>query len=138
MLALRETKSKVMILAIPAVVFGLMHLGNNGISVMAVINLILYGLLAGYCFYRSGNIWLPAGFHITWNFVQGNVYGFSVSGFRTSSFTKTVVVKETPFTGGAFGPEGGIGVTIALVIIFVGVYYYYRNRPASAFMEQDA
>lgn len=136
MLALRETKSKALIIVAPAVVFGALHLGNNGVSVLAVINLVGFGLFAGYCFYRSGNIWLPIGFHIAWNFVQGNVYGFHVSGTTNYSFVKLKVLKETIFTGGEFGPEGGLGVTIALIVVFVLVRVYYRNRSDSVFMEE--
>lgn len=135
MLALRETKSKALIIGVPAVVFGALHLGNNGISVLALLNLVGFGLFAGYCFYRSGNIWLPIGFHIAWNFVQGNVYGFHVSGTTNYSFIEMKVLKETVFTGGEFGPEGGLGVTIALVVMFVFVRIYYRNRPESVFMK---
>lgn len=136
MLALKQTKSKVLIIGIQAVIFGMMHLGNNGVSIWAVINLILFGVFTGYCFYRSGNIWLPIGFHIAWNFVQGNVYGFHVSGMTDSSLMNMKVVKETIFTGAAFGPEGGLGVTISLVLLMLSVVYYYRKRQKSQFEQE--
>lgn len=135
MLALRETKSKALIIGAPAVVFGALHLGNPGISVLAFLNLVGFGLFAGYYFYRSGNIWLPIGFHIAWNFVQGNVYGFHVSGTTNYSIVESKVLKETVFTGGEFGPEGGLGVTIALIVMYVLAKVYYRKRPESEFMK---
>lgn len=136
MLALRQTKSKVLIIGIQAVIFGIMHLGNTGVSIWAVINLILFGVFAGSCFYRSGNIWMPIGFHIAWNFVQGNVYGFHVSGMTDSSLMSMEIVKETVFTGGIFGPEGGLGVTISLVLLMIFANRYFRNRPKSVFEQE--
>lgn len=136
MLALKESHRPGLILSFPSLIFGCLHLGNDGISPLAFINLIGFGLYASYCFYRSGNIWLTIGFHLTWNFVQGNVYGFYVSGTKDYSFANLKIVKETIFTGGEFGPEGGLGVTIALILMFIVTKIYYRNRPASTFMTE--
>lgn len=128
MCSLRETENPLLIFLLPACLFGLTHLGNNGVTVLAIINLIGFGLFAGYCFYRSGSIWLSIGFHITWNFVQGNVYGFQVSGVNNYSFIKLHTIKHTIITGGTFGPEGGLGVTIALALIFVITSYRYKKQ----------
>lgn len=136
MLALRQTKSKVLIIGVQAVIFGIMHLGNNGVTIWAVINLILFGVFTGYCFYRTGSIWLPIGFHIAWNFVQGNVYGFHVSGMTDCSLMRMEVVKETIFTGGTFGPEGGLGVTVSLIFLMIIANCYFRRRPKSIFEQE--
>lgn len=133
MLALKGTRSKLLIILVPSVIFGLMHMGNNGISVLALANLFLFGLLASYCFYRSGNIWFPIGMHITWNYFQGNIFGFRVSGTTNYSLVNLNIVKENIFTGGEFGPEGGIGVTIALILMFLVVRFYYRNLGQNSF-----
>lgn len=135
MLALKESKNPLLILGLPSLVFGFMHLGNEGVTPLAIINLVGFGLYASYCFYRSGNIYLPIGFHFAWNFVQGNIYGFHVSGIQNYSSLKLDIVKENIFTGGAFGPEGGLGVTIALILIFILTRFYYRNRSESPFMK---
>lgn len=137
MLALKPSHNRRLILLFPSIIFAAMHFGNEGVTPLAIINLTGFGLYASYCFYRSDNIWLPIGFHLTWNFVQGNVYGFHVSGTTNYSLVKMKIIKETIFTGGAFGPEGGLGVTIALIIMFVITYFYYKNRPASSFMTAD-
>lgn len=133
MLALKGTRSKLLIILVPSVIFGLMHMGNNGISVLALTNLFLFGLLASYCFYRSGNIWFPIGMHITWNYFQGNIFGFRVSGTTNYSLVNLTIVKENIFTGGEFGPEGGIGVTVALILMFLVVRFYYRNLGQNLF-----
>ncbi|SCW32131.1 hypothetical protein SAMN02910456_00534 [Ruminococcaceae bacterium YRB3002] len=101
-----------------AVLFAALHLLNDGISVLAFINLVLFGLFASVMFVRTGNIWMCSAVHSIWNFVQGNFYGISVSGnelldsvFRTS-FNSSMTI----WNGGDFGLEGGLGVTIVLVL----------------------
>lgn len=100
--------------------FALFHLGNSGVSIMAVLNIFLFGLFAALYFIRRGNIWGIAAIHSMWNFAQGNIFGCEVSGNNMgSSIIETVQVgSNTMFNGGAFGPEGGLGVTI---VLFVGI-----------------
>jgi len=136
MLGLKETRNKGVIIGGSAVIFGAMHLGNNGVTFLAVGNLILFGIVAGYCFYRSGSIWMTIGIHIAWNFLQGNIYGFPVSGGQDYSIITIHIPKANWVTGGTFGPEGGLGVTIALIFMFIFCKGYYRNQKENAFLEQ--
>lgn len=133
MLGLKETKSKGIIIGVSAVIFGAMHLGNNGVTLLAIGNLTLFGIVAGYCFYRSGSIWFTIGMHITWNFFQGNIYGFPVSGGQDYSIITLSIPKENIFTGRAFGPEGGLGVTIALILMLILCKFYYRKQKENTF-----
>lgn len=137
MLSLKPLRSKIFIAVFTSVLFAAMHLGNNGISLLAFFNLFLFGLFAAYCFIRSGSIWLPIGFHITWNFVQGNIYGFHVSGNSEYSLVSHNVLKDNIFTGGEFGPEGGLGVTIALLLCYAFAYMYYRNITEDRFLTNN-
>lgn len=100
--------------------FALFHGGNNGISVMAMLNLFLFGIFAALYFLRRGSIWGIAAIHSVWNFAQGNIFGCAVSGTSSGSalLTTTYVGTNTLFNGGAFGPEGGLGVTI---VLFIGI-----------------
>lgn len=136
MLGLKETKSKGIILGVSAVIFGAMHLGNNGATFLAICNLILFGIVAGYCFYCSGSIWFTIGMHTTWNFFQGNIYGFPVSGGQGYSIITLCIPEENIFTGRAFGPEGGLGVTIALIFMFILCRFYYHNQRENAFLKK--
>ena len=133
MLGLKETKSKWIIIGVSSVIFGAMHLGNNGVTLLAICNLILFGIVAGYCFYRSRSIWFTIGMHITWNFFQGNIYGFPVSGGQDYSIITLCIPRENIFTGRTFGPEGGLGVTIALILMLILCKFYYRNQKENTF-----
>lgn len=101
-----------------ALIFAALHLLNNGISVLAFINLALYGVFASLYFIERGSIWGVAAFHSVWNLVQGNFWGLRVSGMVTecSVFQSSLVDNRDVINGGAFGPEGGLAVTVVLVV----------------------
>lgn len=100
-----------------ALFFAVLHLANNGISVLAFINLTLFGIFASVYFIKRGNIWGIGAFHSIWNFVQGNFYGIRVSGMETtcSVFESTTTAGRSLIHGGAFGMEGGLAVTVVLI-----------------------
>ena len=66
--------------------------------------------MLGFGYVLSGELAIPIGLHITWNLFQGAVYGFPVSGFGAFGATLLSTEKGGPrlWTGGSFGPEGGL------------------------------
>jgi len=122
-------------IGISAVAFGLAHSANPGISVLAMFNLILFGVFAAVYMIYSGNIWGVCGIHSLWNFMQGNFYGISVSG---NSQTESVLLTEaksssTVLTGGKFGIEGSIFTTLVLLTGTATVLtLQYRKEKAEA------
>ena len=97
--------------------FAALHLLNQGISVLAFLNLVLFGVFASIYFLKRGNIWGVAAFHSVWNLVQGNFYGIRVSGMemQCSVLQSDMVTGKEIWNGGAFGLEGGLAVTIVYV-----------------------
>jgi hypothetical protein len=71
---------------------------------------------------------MSIGYHITWNYFQGNVFGFKVSGINTRGIWTTVYDKNTILNGGDLGPESGLIVTAIILLDFLLVCRYYRNR----------
>ena len=71
-----------------------MHLANSGITVLAFLNLTLFGVFASVYFIKRGNIWGIGALHSIWNFVQGNFYGIRVSGIETSCTVLESVTAE--------------------------------------------
>lgn len=114
-----------------AVIFAALHLLNSGISVLAFINLVLFGVFASLYFLKRGNIWGIAALHSVWNLVQGNFWGLRVSGIVTecSVLRSTMVDGKEIFNGGAFGPEGGLGVSVVLLI---GICVLLKNKKNEA------
>lgn len=109
-----------------ALFFSLLHLGNPGISALALLNIFLFGILASLLTLRRGSIWMAAALHSLWNFAQGNVFGIMVSGQNgIPSLLTTALHEDTPgqtlINGGAFGLEGGLAITGVLVVAIVVV-----------------
>ncbi len=120
-----------------SVAFAALHLLNDGISVLAIVNLTLFGIFASLYFVKSGSIWGVAAFHSVWNLVQGNLYGIQVSGIETSTsvLSSTLTESMNLINGGSFGLEGGLAVTIVLVIGILLLFVFYpaaRNKTPDA------
>lgn len=126
---LRHTgNNKYVVFGISMLVFALLHGMNNGITVLSYINIGLVAGVFAYMYYKSGNIWMCIGYHITWNFFQG-LYGFPVSGGGGAKLFDMVYETNNIFNGGEFGPEGGLFVSAISILMIVFVNLYYRNTP---------
>lgn len=139
MTAIGKNASPVYALLCSSFLFAIMHLSNEGISFTGLINLFLFGVVAGVYVMKRGNIWGIAAFHSAWNFVQGTVFGFSVSGnVKTPSVFKLTSVEgfET-LNGGAFGPEGGLWVTLILFVALGIVFIIKQNKNEIAEIEDN-
>lgn len=101
-----------------SVLFALLHAANVGISWLALLNLLLFGIFASFYMVRRGNIWGICAIHTMWNFAQGNIFGLQVSGTGSTASIFSFVGDDGKawINGGSFGPEGGICVTIVLLI----------------------
>ena len=95
-----------------------LHAANPNASLVSTLNIAGAGLFLGLPFVLSGELAISIGLHMTWNFFQGNVYGFPVSGSDAGP-TFIAIQQAGPqwATGGAFGPEAGV---IGLVAIALG------------------
>lgn len=123
-------------LLISSTLFGLMHLTNPNVNYIAVINIILVGLFYGLYVIKTNDLWAVCGMHSAWNFAQGNIFGFKVSGLDVSvgSLIDLNLVGSDFITGGIFGPEAGITATFILlasigILLFIDKKRYFSNKP---------
>jgi membrane protease YdiL (CAAX protease family) len=97
-----------------SLLFAVAHGGNRGMSALALANLVLAGVLLALSYERYERLWFPIGLHLAWNVVSGPIIGYPVSGFVSDpTVFITHVTGATAITGGAFGLEGSVGITIA-------------------------
>ena len=111
-------------IAISSSLFGFLHLGNSGVTFLSVLNIVLDGVLAGLLLIYTDSIWLVVAQHGTWNYVQGNLLGFQVSGTGADASIFSFTMGSGPdwLTGGEFGAEGSIITTLVLLVSLVVVY----------------
>lgn len=100
-----------------ALVFAILHGLNPNVGPLAVLNLGAVGVFLALYALREGGLWGVCGWHAAWNWAQGNLYGFEVSGAAPAGGMLLDLREAGPdaLTGGAFGPEGGLAVTAVLV-----------------------
>jgi membrane protease YdiL (CAAX protease family) len=97
-------------------VFAVIHLNNPEIGGIALLNIGLAGVLFAAAYLRTRSLWVPIGMHWGWNFVMVAFFDLPVSGIVIDMpGYDTVELGPDLYTGGAFGPEGGLVTTLCLV-----------------------
>ncbi len=109
-------------------VFGLIHLGNPNATWVSATGIFFAGILFAYAYIRTKQLWLPIGMHLGWNFFEGVVFGFPVSGLDIYALTRIDVHGPVLWTGGAFGPEAGLIVLPSLALGALLIYLYTMKR----------
>ncbi len=120
---LNKIKNKYIVSIISSMIFAFMHILNPNVTVLSLINIFLVGLLFCYMRFKFENIWVSIGYHITWNYFEGTVFGFEVSGITQRSIYKTQYIQPNIINGGFFGPEGGLAVTVVIILAFIILLY---------------
>lgn len=104
-----------------ALCFAAAHLGNNGVSILACVNLTLFGIAMSLLMLRTDSLWAAAALHSAWNWAQGNLFGLQVSGIAAGDsllqFEQTGAARI--LGGGSFGLEAGLGTTAVLAVWIV-------------------
>ncbi len=102
---------------VSALMFALLHGMNGGVTVLAFLNLFLFGVFAALYFLRTGTLWGIAALHSAWNLVQGSLFGVRVSGLELKN---SVLISQPSgaqwLSGGGFGQEGGLPAAILLTV----------------------
>jgi membrane protease YdiL (CAAX protease family) len=121
--------NKYVALAVSSALFMLMHGFNDHLNVLPLVNLFLAGVLLGIYYLYTQNLWFSIGLHFTWNFFQGSVCGFAVSGTDTGSIIFQQPVADMDWlTGGAFGFEGSALCSVICILMTLAIYFQYRNK----------
>ena len=119
-------------LIISALIFGFVHITNENATVWSSIAIAVEaGLLLGAAYKWSGTLWVPIGIHWAWNWFQGPIFGFAVSGNDTESLVRPVIDGPQWLTGGSFGAEASVPAFVlglALAIVFL---YGWKRTPGT-------
>ena len=125
MMSLTNRCSKAWAVGISSVTFSLLHLANLGFGLMPFLNITLFGVLMGLYVLREGDLWGACAIHSIWNFVQGNILGISVSGTGAAPTILSMgpVEGKALLSGGSFGIEGSLVVTVVLAAACAWTYF---------------
>jgi membrane protease YdiL (CAAX protease family) len=98
-------------------VFGVLHGVNPNSTWLGIINTAGFGVLFGYAFLRSRDLWLPIGLHFGWNFTLP-LFGVNVSGLTMKLTAHEMQWSVgSVWSGGDYGPEGSALTTIVLLAL---------------------
>lgn len=117
-------------IVVNSVIFAALHAAAPGIGVLPAINLFLAGILFSVIFYYTNSIFVVAAIHTVWNFALGIIYGVKVSGATIYSSIFNTIPKENSVVvnGGLFGFEGGLSLTLPLLLLLFGFIYFMKKR----------
>ena len=115
-------------LVISALIFGGLHIFNNNATLWSSIAIAIEaGSLLGAAYAYSKNLWLPIGIHWIWNYTQGNILGFPVSGGDNVTSVITPEISGPQWlTGGSFGAEAS--VIAAVIGLLISLWFIRKIR----------
>jgi membrane protease YdiL (CAAX protease family) len=125
---LMDSMNKYIALVVSSLIFTALHLFNPNVSVIGVTNIFLAGILLGISYIFTKNLWFPITLHFSWNFFQGPIFGFEVSGTSSETLISQTINGNDLLTGGQFGFEGSIIATVLCSLGIVLFWMVYKNQ----------
>ena len=133
LVGLKRAWGKGVALAVMSVLFSLPHILVTGAGethwLLFIAMLILPGLMLGWAYLRTGDLWLPVGIHFAWNLVQGDL--LNLTGGTTGSTLFGLVTRQTGpawFVGTAYGIEVGLAGLLGLFLVVLGVWAWPNHN----------
>jgi len=108
-----------------SLIFAALHLGNDHVGPLALLNILLAGILLGAFYLVTRSLWFPIAAHWFWNIFSGPILGHEVSGYEEGSVFLTVDAGNPLLTGGEFGIEGSALMT---AVELAALALLYRKR----------
>lgn len=118
------------------VFFSVGHLGNDGMSLVSFVSIMLTGLLFSLVVYYFDSLWCAFGIHAAWNFTQNILFGLPNSGMVTpySVFKLDAANARTSFFYDvAFGIEGSGMSCVILALACVAVMLIGKKKGPSSY-----
>ena len=104
-------------LIISSILFSLIHIANPNFALLPFLNIVLAGVLLGASYLYTRNLCFPIALHWFWNWLQGPVLGYEVSGNKFGDSLLTLHLPEANIVnGGSFGFEGSVICTVLMLI----------------------
>ena len=116
--------------------FGAAHLGNPNVTALSTANAVLAGVMLAVAYLKTRALWLPIGLHWAWNFTMGAVFSLPVSGLKPApALLSADITGAKWWTGGPYGPEGGVVVTVVSLAAILWLARTRKVAPSPAMEE---
>ena len=127
--ATMKLANKYLVLIVFAFVFSFAHAFNANFQIIPAVNIFLAGIILGIYYIHTKRLWYSISLHFTWNFLQGPVFGSNVSGGKDEHtiITQNITGKDW-ITGGEFGFEGSVLMTVILIVLILTFELYFRKK----------
>ncbi len=121
-----EGTNPVIAVSISSLIFGGLHVANPNATLLSTLNTMLAGVLLSIAYLKTRALWLPLGFHFSWNWTLAFV-GLPVSGMEVVKMPWQAVPSPDHIWlhGGGYGPEGGLAAT---VVLMAGNFYLIQKK----------
>ena len=126
--ALSDKFGRNVAILLPSIFFGLLHLGNEGVTILSTLNTVLVGIFFAKLLFYKENIMLTSGVHAGWNFSMAMIYGLNVSGFSGFDSLLNFKILNYNLYDEIYGPEGSIVVTFIEIISIFIIFYLERRK----------
>jgi membrane protease YdiL (CAAX protease family) len=113
-------------LAVSFVLFALVHLQNDNISALAVLNTGVVSVTLCGAYMLTRRVWLPIGIHFGWNFLYDGFFAVPLSGHAARGWLQVSLPGPEWLTGGAYGVEASV---VTLLVWGVATVLVLRQRP---------
>ena len=114
-----------------SLIFAILHIFNPNLTLLSLVNLVLAGCMLGATYIYVRNLWFPISLHHFWNWIQGGILGYDVSGTKTfSGILELSYPSYNIWNGGLFGFEGSLVCTILTVLYTVAIIAYFERKEA--------
>jgi hypothetical protein len=110
-------------LLVSAVAFAALHLLNPHFNGITFFVIFLSGIFLGGSYIFTRNLWFPIALHFSWNFFQGTIFGFNVSGQDDYSLIQQLRPQDNLLNGGNFGFEGSL---LAVGFLLPGIWAVWK------------
>jgi hypothetical protein len=128
---LRDEVGRCASLVLSSLLFSLLHLGNQGITPFCLLNIFIAGGMLGLCYTYTRNLCFSFSLHLFWNWIQGPLLGYGVSGNDFGGVTLLQLSYPNPeslFSGASFGFEGTPQCTVLMILFIVTAYVLYARK----------
>lgn len=126
---LRERYGYKLAIIVSSAYFSALHIMNQGVTALALINIAVAGLFFAVSVQFFGNIWFAASAHAAWNFTQNFIFGLPNSGVVSgNSIFKLEAAKDSLLYDATFGVESTITTTIVNLVAILIILYLAKAK----------